>query len=78
MTKNYKSRLLFGTGGRSRIQSKLSKRQENMPIILARINIALQYFYVFALTTYWSLDDEIKTLHIHTQEQKPKQTRILK
>ena len=39
MTKNYKGRGLFGTG---RIQSKVAKRQKNIPIILISIHIALK------------------------------------
>ena len=42
MTKNYKGRQLFGTGRTRRIQSKLAKRQEHIPIVLMSINIALQ------------------------------------
>ena len=42
MPKNYKGRQLIGTGRKSRIQSKLAKRQEHIPIVLTSINIALQ------------------------------------
>ena len=42
MTKNYKGRQLFGTGRMSRIKSKLTKRQEHIPIVLTSIKIASQ------------------------------------
>ena len=42
MTKNYKGRRLFGTGRMSKMQSKLAKRQEHIPIVLTSINIASQ------------------------------------
>ena len=41
-TQNYKGRRLFGTGRMGRIQSKLTKRQEHIPIVLMSINIASQ------------------------------------
>ena len=42
VTKNYKGRQFLGTSKMSRIQSKLAKRQECIPIILMTINIAFQ------------------------------------
>ena len=42
MTKNYKGSWLLRTSIISRIQNKLAKRQEHIPIILSRINTASQ------------------------------------
>ena len=52
-TKNYKGRRLFGTGRTSRIQSKLAKRQEHIPIILTSINIALQNLLKTSMHLLW-------------------------
>ena len=82
ITKNYKGRRLLGTGRMSRIQSKLAKKQEHIPIILASINIDLQNLlktsmHLLGLPIYlWMMRGRL--LHVHTQKQKPKQTRILK
>ena len=53
MTKNYKGRRLFGTGRMSRIQSKLTKRQEHIPIVLTSINIAAKNLLKTAMHLLW-------------------------
>ena len=52
-TKNYKGRQLFGTGRASRIQSKLAKRQEHIPIVLTSIDIALKNLLKTSIYSLW-------------------------
>ena len=52
-TKNYKGRWLLGTGRTSRIQSKLAKRQEYIPIVLTTINIALHNMLKTSMHSLW-------------------------
>ena len=52
-TKNYKGRQLFGTGRTSRIQSKLAKRQDHIPIILKSIKIALKNLLKTFMHSLW-------------------------
>ena len=53
ITKNYKGRWLFGTGKTSRIQRKLTKRQEHIPIVLTSINIASQNLLKTSMHSLW-------------------------
>ena len=76
ITKNYKGRQLFGTDKTNRIQSKVARAHPNYPSEqLHNITKSAQDFCAFNLINCLSLDDEMKTLHVHTQEQKAKQTR---
>ena len=52
-TKNYKGRQLFGTGRTSRIQRKLAKRQEHIPIVLMSINIPSQNLLKTSMHFLW-------------------------
>ena len=53
ITKNYKGRRLFGTGRTSRIQSKFTKRQEYILIILMSIHIAFQNLLKTSIHLFW-------------------------